>query len=316
MALYYLILRGLDTIEDDMTIPLNKKLPLLRDFDTILEKNDWSFTGNGPDERDRELLVNFGVVIEEYKKIKPAYKVIINGTTKKMGDGMAKYAIFAEEHKYVETLLDYDEYCFFVAGILGEGLTRLFVEAKLGNPLLLERPYLHKSMGLFLQKTNILRDVREDFDDDKRWWPTEIWSKHVDNFQDLFKPENKQKALQCSSEMVLNALGHTEECLFYLLGLKEQSVFNFCAIPQSMAIATLELCFQNYTIFQRNIKITRGQACQLMIESTQDQRKLFEIFRRHTRSILKKNDPKDPNYLKISMACARVRWLAVFEVPN
>ena len=307
MALFYLILRGLDTIEDDMTIPLNKKLPLLRDFNTILEKDGWNFTGNGPTERDRELLVNFEVVIEEYKKIKPAYKVIVNDITKRMGDGMAKYAIFAEENKYVESLHDYDEYCFFVAGILGEGLTRLFVEAKLGNSLLLERSYLHRSMGLFLQKTNILRDVREDFDDDKRWWPTEIWSKHVDNFQDLFKPENKQKALQCSSEMVLNALGHVEECLFYLLGLKEQSVFNFCAIPQSMAIATLELCFQNYAVFQRNVKITRGQACQLMIESTQDQKKLFEIFRRHTRRILKKNDPRDPNYLKISMACARVR---------
>ena len=72
VTLFYLILRGLDTVEDDMTIPIEKKEPILRDFDKILEIDGWTFTENGPNEKDRQLLVEFNVVIEELKKIKTA----------------------------------------------------------------------------------------------------------------------------------------------------------------------------------------------------------------------------------------------------
>jgi len=63
VTLFYLVLRGLDTIEDDMTIPLEKKEPLLRNFQDILDKDGWNFTENGPNEKDRQLLVEFNVVI-------------------------------------------------------------------------------------------------------------------------------------------------------------------------------------------------------------------------------------------------------------
>ncbi|KAF4975595.1 hypothetical protein F66182_17548 [Fusarium sp. NRRL 66182] len=106
--------------------------------------------------------------------------------------------------------------------------------------------------------------------------------------------------------MVLNALEHVDECLFYLAGLREQSVFNFCAIPQAMAIATLELCFRNYSLFERNIKITKGDACRLMTESTQNLRVLCETFRTYARKIHQKNTPKDPNFVKISIACGNI----------
>ena len=308
IAVFYLILRGLDTIEDDMTIPLTKKDPLLRNFYTELEKEGWSFDGSGPNEKDRDLLVEFHAVVQEFRQTKPAYRKIIADITQKMGDGMADYVNIAEHNANgVNTVKDYDLYCHYVAGLVGEGVTRLFVEAGLGNPLLLERPYLHESMGLFLQKTNIIRDVHEDFEGKRRFWPKEIWSKHVDSFDDLFNPENREKALNCSSEMVLNALEHVDDCLFYLAGLKEQSVFNFAAIPQTMAIASLELCFQNHSMFQRNVKITKGQACRIMIDSTQNLKKVCEVFRTHTRKIMRKNKSKDPNFLKISIACSKVR---------
>lgn len=309
VCLFYLILRGLDTVEDDTSIPLATKEPLLRDFKDFLEQDGWTFNGNRPEEKDRELLVQFHNVITEFKNLKPAYKEIIRDITDKMGNGMADYARKAEsDDASVVTIEQYDLYCYYVAGLVGEGLTRLFIEAKFGNPALLKRERLHKSMGLFLQKTNIIRDIREDNDDGRRFWPKEIWSKHVDDFDDLFKPENLGIALNCSSEMVLNALEHVEDCLFYLAGLREQSVFNFCAIPQSMAIATLELCFRNPAIFQRNIKITKGDACQLMMESTQNLRLVYQVFRRYARRIHKKNSPKDPNFLKISLVCGRVSF--------
>ena len=290
-----------------MTIPLETKEPLLRDFQNILEKDGWTFDGNGPNEKDRDLCVHFDVVITEFKLIKPAYRAIIKDITDKMGNGMADYANNAEHNIHgVNTVKDYELYCHYVAGLVGDGLTRLFVESGLANPALLKRSELAESMGQFLQKTNIIRDIREDFDDKRRFWPKEIWSKHVTKFDDLFDPKNSQAALACSSEMVLNSLRHADECLFYMAGIKDQSVFNFVAIPQSMAIATLELVFQNPGIFERNLKITKGDACELMMQSSANLRSVCEIFQKYVRRIHKKNTPKDPNFLQISIACAKV----------
>lgn len=317
VALFYLILRGLDTVEDDMTIPVAKKEPILRNFQDILDQDGWNFTENGPNEKDRQLLVEFNVVIEEFKKIKPAQQVIIKDITKRMGNGMADYINNAEHNNVgVNTVKDYELYCHYVAGLVGEGCTRLFVEAGLANEALLKKPELMESMGQFLQQVNITRDIREDLDDGRRFWPKEIWSKHVDKFEDLFKDENKEKALAASSEMILTALTRADDCLYYLAGLREQSVFNFCAIPQSMAIATLEVCFQNHDIFKKNVKITKGQACQLMLESSQNLQLVCEVFRRYARKIAKRNNPHDPNFLKISVTLGRIEQFIESIFPS
>lgn len=44
VAIFYLILRGLDTIEDDMTIDIDTKLALLESFHLKLEQDGWNFT--------------------------------------------------------------------------------------------------------------------------------------------------------------------------------------------------------------------------------------------------------------------------------
>lgn len=308
VCLFYLVLRGLDTIEDDMSLDIKQKEPLLRNFKEYMETDGWTFTQSGPDEKDRELLVHFDVVVSELKKVKKEYYDIIADITVKMGNGMADYAMNAEHNTNgVNTVEEYELYCHYVAGLVGDGLTRLFVESKLANPHLLVRKDLTESMGQFLQKTNIIRDVHEDYLDKRRFWPKEVWSKYVDTWDDLFKPENRAQAIECSSEMVLNALKHADECLFYMAGIRDQSVFNFVAIPQSMAIATLELVFRNPAIFDSHIKITKGDACHLMTKSTQNLRVVCDEFRRYARRIHKKNnDPKSKHYVAISAACGKV----------
>lgn len=304
IALFYLVLRGLDTIEDDMTIPLEKKIPLLRDFHKNMEIDGWQF--HGSNEKDKELLEKFDVVITELKKVKPQYYTIIKDVSNKMGNGMADYAQNDEMiKKGVQTIDEYELYCHYVAGLVGEGLTRLFVESELGNPKLSERPSLTESMGQFLQKTNIIRDIREDWQDGRRWYPKEIWSRHVDKWDDLFDPKYEEQALNCISDMVLDAMKHVEECLFYMAGMREQSVFNFVAIPQGMAIAGMESMFRNPDVLKRNVKITKGEACQIMMDCTQNLRTVCDVFRKYVRKIQKKNDSRDPNYLNISVRCAK-----------
>ncbi|KAM4058756.1 squalene/phytoene synthase domain-containing protein [Hirsutella rhossiliensis] len=305
VTLFYLVLRGLDTIEDDMTIPIEKKVPLLQNFHKTMLIDGWQF--HESQEKDRELLEKYDVVVTEMKRIKKAYADIIIDIAEKMGNGMADYAQNADMiQNGVQSVEDYELYCHYVAGLVGEGLTRLFVTSELANPKLLERPTLTESMGQLLQKTNIIRDLHEDWRDGRRWYPKEIWSKHVDQWEHLFDPQHRDQAIHCVSEMILNALGHVEECLFYMAGIREQSVFNFVAIPQTMAIATLELVFRNPTVLQRNIKITKGDACQIMFESTQNLFLVCEIFRKYIRRIQAKNDPRDPNYLAISVRCAKI----------
>lgn len=306
IALFYIVLRGLDTIEDDMTIPLDKKTALLRNFHNTMEQDGWQF--HESQEKDREVLEKFDNVITELKLLKKPYYDVIKDITIKMANGMADYAEDTEKIKSgMQTIDEYELYCHYVAGLVGEGLTRLFVASEYANPKLAERPSLTESMGQFLQKTNIIRDIREDWEDGRRWYPKEIWSKHVDNWDDLFEASHQTQALNCISEMVLDALKHAEECLFYMAGMREQSVFNFVAIPQTMAIATLELVFRNPDVLKKNVKITKGDACQIMVESTQNLFTVCEVFRRYVRRIQKKNDPRDPNYLNISVRCAKVR---------
>jgi phytoene/squalene synthetase len=60
--------------------------------------------------------------------------------------------------------------------------------------------------------------------------------------------------------MVVDALRHACDALDYLRLLRNQSVFNFAAIPAAMAIATLDLCFMNSDMFERNIKIRKARA--------------------------------------------------------
>ncbi|KAF5658488.1 squalene synthase [Fusarium heterosporum] len=305
ITLFYLCLRGLDTIEDDMTLPLDKKVPLLRNFHNTMEIDGWQF--HESQEKDKELLEHFDVVIAELKKIKAPYYEIIKDMTRQMGNGMADYAENEEMIKNgVQTIDEYELYCHYVAGLVGEGLTRLFVESELANPKLAERPSLTESMAQFLQKTNIIRDLHEDWEDGRRWYPKEIWSQHVDKWEDLFDPSQQTKALECTSHMVLDALKHSEECLFYMAGIKDQSVFNFVAIPQGMAIATLELAFRNPDVLKKNVKITKGDACKIMFECTQNLYTVCEVFKRYARRIAKKNDPRDPNFLEISAQCAKI----------
>ncbi len=317
ICVFYLILRGIDTIEDDMTISIEEKEPLLREFYTHVHDENWTYNGNGPKEKDREVLVKFDCITREFNKIKDEYKVIIKGIAKGMGNGMADYAKNADGNTNgVTTIKDYELYCHYVAGLVGEGLTQLFVEAKLASPVLLQRLELSEAMGQFLQQTNIIRDVREDHEDKRYFWPREVWSKYVDKFGDLFLPQNREKALQCSSEMVLMALNRANECLAYMAGIEDQGTFNFVTIPQSMAIATLELCFQNPAIFDRNIKITKGSACQILIESTQDLQVVSEVFRRYAKKIQRKNNPSDPHYLEINIACSNIERYIDSIIPK
>ena len=174
---------------------------------------------------------------------------------------------------YLETVAEYDLYCHYVAGLVGEGLSRLFSVSQKEASWLGDQLELSNSMGLLLQKTNIIRDYREDVEQQRHFWPREIWGKHgFKEMRDMCVWEGKEgpeaedikrRALGVQSGMIVNALGHAIDALDYLRVLKNQTVFHFCAIPAVMALATLALCYNNPQMFLGNIKIRKAEAAQV-----------------------------------------------------
>lgn len=251
-----------------MTIPDDVKQPLLRSFHEKVVTPGWTFDGCGPNEKDRQLLVEFDVVVTELGLLQPFYRDVIIDICQKMAVGMADYAHRAHVKGTLglENEEDFDLYCHYVAGLVGEGVSRLFSASQKEHPWLGEQLELSNAMGLMLQKTNILRDFREDVDDGRLFWPQAIWGAY--GFKDpkeMYLLENRKNALWALSGMTLDALRHATDALDYLSMLKNQSVFNFCAIPQTMAMATLALCFMNPLIFERNIKIRKAEAAKVNI---------------------------------------------------
>ncbi|KAI0364708.1 squalene synthase [Pilatotrama ljubarskyi] len=328
ICLFYLVLRGLDTIEDDMTLPDEKKQPLLRQFHRIALQPGWNFTESGPNEKDRQLLVEWPVVSEELNRLEPRYLDVIMDIADKMGNGMADFAHKAAttDERYVETIDEYNLYCHYVAGLVGEGLTRLWSASGKEAAWLGEQLELSNAMGIMLQKTNIIRDFREDADERRFFWPREIWGRPeygkaaggrpaFTEMPQMHEPGNEQQALWVQSGMIVDALGHACDSLDYLRLLTKQSVFCFCAIPQTMAMATLSLCFMNYQMFQRNIKIRKAEAASLVMRST-NPREVAYIFRDYARSIHARADPADPNFLKLSVACGKIEQWCERNYPS
>ncbi len=68
------------------------------------------------------------------------------------------------------------QYCHYVAGLVGIGLSQLFSASKLEDPEVGRDTELANSMGLFLQKTNIIRDYLEDTQEGRVFWPQEVRS--------------------------------------------------------------------------------------------------------------------------------------------
>uniref|UniRef100_G3UMU1 Squalene synthase n=1 Tax=Loxodonta africana TaxID=9785 RepID=G3UMU1_LOXAF len=262
VCIFYLVLRALDTVEDDMTISVEKKVPMLHNFHSYLYEPDWRFMESK--QKDRQVLEDFPTVISlEFRKLAEKYQTVIVDICRKMGFGMAEFL-----DKHVTSEREWDKYCHYVAGLVGIGLSRLFSASELEDSVVGEDTELANSMGLFLQKTNIIRDYLEDQQEGREFWPQEVWSRYVKKLSDFAKPENIDFAVQCLNELITNALHHIPDVITYLSRLRNQSVFNFCAVPQVMAIATLAACYNNQQVFKGVVKIRKGQAVTLMMDAT------------------------------------------------
>ncbi|EPY31386.1 farnesyl-diphosphate farnesyltransferase [Angomonas deanei] len=287
ICIFYLVLRALDTIEDDMSIPVEFKLKELPKFHTHLDDPEWSMSNVGKG-REMELLENFPRVSREFHKLKEQFQVVIKDICESMANGMCDFL-----QRPVVTSEDFDLYCFYVAGLVGHGLTRLFASCHYEDEHLADDLTNSRHMGLFLQKTNIIRDYFEDILEDppRVFWPRDVWSKYAVDLKEFKDRANEKKGLECLNELVTGALQHIPYVIDYLSQLREPSVFQFCAIPQVMAMGTLAAVYNNPDTFHIKVKMTKAASCRAMIHST-DMYNTMEMFMVHIDEMMTKIEPQ------------------------
>ena len=164
VLIFYLVLRALDTVEDDMTaFPSNdvKIGHLLNFHKTALMDPNWTMDGVG--EGDEKLLLQkFNKCHSIFASLKKESQGVIMDITQRMATGMAEF-VGKDLGQGTVDLKQYNRYCHFVAGLVGEGLSRLFAASGLEKSSMAKELHLSDQMGLFLQKTNIIRDYLEDY---------------------------------------------------------------------------------------------------------------------------------------------------------
>lgn len=310
VCLFYLVLRGLDSIEDDMSLPKHEKLELLRNFHNLFQDVNWNIKNVGDTDDYRYLMARFDNVARFFQTIKPAHQKVIIDICRQMADGMAEFS-----EKEVVTINDFDLYCHYVAGLVGIGLSELFAHSGLESSELSAQRKISNSMGLFLQKTNIIRDYLEDYQSGRIFWPREIWSQYADDLGYFAKNPNNQKSLDCLNHMVADALRHLRDVMGYLNQINNQSIFRFCAIPQAMAIATLSNVYNNADVFKKVVKIRKGIAARLMVET--NSMKEFNEFLLDFLSEIENNTlPNNPSFELINRRINEVKQLLRVEMKS
>lgn len=285
---------------DDTRFPKERKIPLLNDFYKKLRQRGWNFNECG-EGNERYLLSNLDRMIKCHLELKQSFREIIEDITRRMGKGMSEFI-----EKEVVSIVDWDLYCHYVAGLVGIGLSRLFAESGLEDSQFKHMDHLSNSMGLCLQKTNIIRDYLEDINQHRIFWPREVWSKYANSLE-CFKQEDYSKnAVYCLNELITNALQHLPDCIEYMSRLRDKHIFDFCAIPQIMAVATLALCYQNHDVFTSVVKMKREETMEIIGEMNGMQ-SVYLRFYQYVNIIASKVIISDPNAAKTIEAITNIR---------
>jgi farnesyl-diphosphate farnesyltransferase len=164
---------------------------------------------------------------------------------------------------------DLDDYCYYVAGVVGEMLTDLFCDysveiARRRNSL----SALAASFAQGLQMTNILKDVWEDRSRGACWLPQDVFSRYGVDLGSVSADSDKPRFRAGIIELVAVAHAHLRNALDYTLLIpgKEKGIRRFCLWAIGLAILTLRKIAHNpgFTAGAQ-VKVTRTAVSMTML---------------------------------------------------
>ena len=238
LGIAYLLFRIADTFEDASEWDRQRRIDALDEFMDLVRNPDtqraaelgsaWAASVPIDHPGYLELLGEAATVIQEYQRLRPDARAIIREHTVRTATGMSGFVNRSVDGVLkLESLADLREYCYVVAGIVGELSTDLF---------LLERPQLAASVeflrqraarfGEALQLVNILKDSASDRREGRRYLPAALGRTEIFRLarEDLVVAAHYTNALQAAAA--------------------PRGIIAFCALPTRLAVVALELVEQ------------------------------------------------------------------------
>ena len=246
----YLLCRIADTIEDETAPSAAATLVLLQRFIAVVcgrEDADLLARDVAPQlsERtlpaERDLILNMKRVVGITAGLDEQPRAAIRRCVDIMCRGMHQFQQTASL-RGLPRATDLDDYCYYVAGVVGEMLTELFcsysAQARQQRGALNE---LAVSFAQGLQMTNILKDVWEDHSRGACWLPQEVFTRYGVDLAQLSPGHGDTRFDAGMRELVGVAHVHLRYALAYTLLLpgKETGIRRFCLWAIGLAVLTL-----------------------------------------------------------------------------
>lgn len=248
----YLLCRIADTIEDDPDLDAETKDGFHAAFLEAAEagrgartfaRSLWPRLAPGTLDAEIELIRKSPEVLEMTQRLRPGQRAAILRCLTTMSRGMGHFER-SRSRSGLEDVTEYERYCYFVAGVVGEMLTSLFCEhsAKIDA----KREVLEAravSFGLGLQMTNILKDIWDDHESGVCWLPREVFGDNGYDLDELQPHHNGNGHAFAASmrDLVGIAHAHLREALDYTLAIpnNEPGIRRFLIWAALLAVSTL-----------------------------------------------------------------------------
>jgi farnesyl-diphosphate farnesyltransferase len=274
----YLLCRIADTLEDEPAMPATEKAALLdellRCFEDSVAADAFpgrvaSLTGEPAHVR---LTRHTDLVFVVYRSLSPATRGHVQRWVGEMIGGMRKFLLLYPHGIRIQSLEEYREYCYYVAGTVGYLLTDLWHEHA---PSIGERQYrvLREKCRAFaeaLQTVNILKDVATDAEHENSIYiPEELLREHGSSHAEILHTDRLRGTRAALATLVTLAQHDLEGARSYLLLIPRRAVpiRLFCVLPLLFAYATLrDLTQMPHALAQRQVvKISRREVKSLTL---------------------------------------------------
>ena len=246
----YLLCRIADTIEDETAPSAAATLVLLQRFVAVLNGREDAAALTRDllpqlSERtlpaERDLVLNMERVVRVTSGLGERERQAIGRCVEVMCSGMHKFQQTASL-RGLPLLADLNDYCYYVAGVVGQMLTELFCaySEEIGR----QRAALNDfaiSFAQGLQMTNILKDVWEDHRRGACWLPQEVFTRHGVVLAQLDPGVPDPRFDAGMRELVGVAHAHLRNALSFtlLIPAKEAGIRRFCLWAIGLAVLTL-----------------------------------------------------------------------------
>jgi farnesyl-diphosphate farnesyltransferase len=252
----YLLCRIADTIEDEPALPPAETHVFLQRFKAVvagrgepapLAQDLAAKLSDRTLPTERDLISNMVRILNVTASLTPPQRIAIERCVGLMCYGMPRFQSTASLRGLARTT-DLDDYCYYVAGVVGEMLTVLFCEYS--PAIALHRSELQGlavSFAQGLQMTNILKDVWEDHSRGACWLPQEIFTPHGVDLARLAPGRPDARFNAGMRDLVGLAHAHLRNALDYTLLIpgKEAGIRRFCLWAIGLAVLTLQKIDKN-----------------------------------------------------------------------